>query len=146
MDEQTKKKFYERIVVDNDTRCWNWVGARTSSGYGNLLIDGKNFVAHRVSYELHRGRIPDGLNLDHLCRNRACVNPDHLDPVTQRVNLLRGETIPSKHAAKTHCPSGHEYIAENTAIYNGSRYCKTCRKIRNDYYNGLRKARKKEAI
>jgi hypothetical protein len=144
MDEITKMRFFDKIAVDEETGCWNWVGAKTSQGYGNFAIKKKNFVAHRVSYELCKGEIPDGLNLDHLCRNRGCVNPDHLEPVTQRENLLRGETIPSKHAEKTHCPAGHEYSEENTRYYRGSRSCKTCQKIKNDYNNALRKARNKE--
>jgi hypothetical protein len=144
MDNQTRNRFFEKVNTDENTGCWNWIGAKTSGGYGNFAIKKVNFVAHRVSYELVNGEIPEGLHLDHLCRNRACVNPEHLEPVTQRVNLLRGETIPALHSAKTHCPSGHEYSEENTLIYRGSRHCKTCRAIRNNYNNAERKRRKKE--
>jgi hypothetical protein len=86
---------------------------------------------HRVSYEAFKGPIPDGLTIDHLCRNRACVNPEHLEPVTMRVNCLRGESPAAVHARKTHCPKGHEYSAENTYRHKGNhRMCKLCWKER----------------
>jgi len=104
---------------------------------------GKNKVAHRISYELLKGDIPEGLDLDHLCRNRGCVNPDHLEPVTRKENLLRGNTIPAKHARKTHCPQGHEYTKGNTFISkSGSRHCRKCRAIRSSrYYYSVTKPR-----
>lgn len=104
------------------------------------MYEGRNWAAHRVSYLWGKGEIPTGLDLDHLCRNRACVNPDHLEAVSRSVNLLRGKTIPAKHASKTHCPQNHEYSTENTYIgANGSRQCRTCRKYRNDISNAKRK-------
>ena len=124
-----EQRFWAK--VDRTGECWEWVAARTSSGYGNFNWLGKNKVAHRVSYELIKGDIPEGLDLDHLCRNRSCVNPEHLEPVTRRENLLRGDTIPAKHVKKTHCPKGHKYDEDNTYVCkNGSRHCRKCRKDR----------------
>jgi hypothetical protein len=81
---------------------------------------------HRLVYEAAFGPIPDGLTLDHLCRNPWCVNPGHLQPVTQRENNLRGDTIPGLNAHKTHCLNGHPFSVENTHAYQGKRFCKQC--------------------
>lgn len=110
--------------------CWIWNGAKLANGYGRLTInDGrKAFLAHRISYELNVGRIPEKLQIDHLCRVRNCVNPGHLEAVTCRINLLRGETITALCAAKTHCPKGHQYSIENTYTDpDGCRHCRICK-------------------
>ncbi|HEV2928117.1 MAG TPA: HNH endonuclease signature motif containing protein, partial [Propionibacteriaceae bacterium] len=95
--------------------CWPWTANRMDSGYGRYSIDGRSKLAHRISYELSVGSIPDGLQIDHLCRNKPCVNPTHLEAVTQRENLLRGDTVPARNAARTHCANGHEFTPENTS-------------------------------
>lgn len=117
--------------------CWIWTAAKDQSGYGRFGVAGLAVVSHRVSYEALVGPIPDGLHVDHLCRNRACVNPEHLEPVTCRENILRGIGPSAQHAMKTHCPEGHEYTAENTYVYRGSRYCVACR----DTHSAASKAR-----
>lgn len=117
-------RFWSR--VDKTDTCWNWTGG-LSHGYGYTSFDGRVQGAHRVSFQLIAGRIPEGLELDHLCRNRRCVNPVHLEPVTSRVNLLRGEGMSAKNAAKTHCPQGHEYTVVNTYLWRGNRLCAACR-------------------
>jgi len=100
----------------------------SANGYGKVNIDGKAKLAHRVVYEALVGPIPEGLQLDHLCRNRACVNPAHLEPVTQRVNILRGTGTAAVHAAKTHCINGHPFDEANTYLYQGNkRMCRRCR-------------------
>jgi len=114
--------------VRKTDQCWEWVAGLTTEGYGKFWLDGRTTLAHRISYQLHRGPIPEGLIIDHLCRNRACVNPDHLDTVTHRTNLLRGETLAAANAAKTHCRNGHEFNDENTYVVpsDGSRMCRVC--------------------
>lgn len=114
--------------------CWVWTGALTT-GYGTAYIPAKGHVLlHRFAYEVLRGPIPSGLCLDHLCRVRNCWNPDHLEPVTNKENLLRGVGCSAINAAKTHCLRGHEYTTDNTAIQQHKRgprrICKTCRSTR----------------
>lgn len=115
--------------VDEVSGCWNWTASRNANGYGRLHFgaSGKMQLAHRLAYELLVGPIPDGLVLDHLCRNRSCINPDHLEPVTDRVNILRGEGWAARAARQTHCPSGHPYDEVNTYQWRGIRYCRACR-------------------
>lgn len=116
-----------RVVIDGD--CWVWIGAKHNAGYGQYGRPAR--LAHRMSYEAHVGPIPDGLTLDHLCRNRLCVNPAHLEPVTLPTNVLRGDSPPAKNARKTHCPKGHPYDETNTHVTNqGWRICKACNRER----------------
>lgn len=107
--------------------CWIWQGPVHHTGYGGF---GRSRFAHRYSYETFIGPIPDGLQLDHLCRNRACVRPDHLEPVTMRDNLLRGQGPSALHSRKTHCPKGHAYDLLNTRFEGSSRHCRECEKER----------------
>lgn len=111
--------------VEKSSTCWNWTGAK-AHGYGRYRWMGRADGAHRVAYQLLAGPIPDGLELDHLCRNRACVRPDHLDPVTARVNLLRGVSAGAMNANKRHCPQGHWYTPGNTITRPGGRHCRAC--------------------
>ena len=122
----------ERIMRDhvvNDDGCWIWTGSRNALGYGRVHFgaSGRLKFAHRLAYELLVGPIPDGLVLDHLCRQPSCINPAHLEPVTDRVNILRGEGFAARAARQTHCPSGHPYDDENTYRWRGVRYCRACR-------------------
>lgn len=127
-----KDRFWPK--VDKTASCWLWQGALYRSGYGAFRYNGQMRVAHRFAYELLRGEIPDGLTLDHLCRVRACVRPDHLEPVTNRENVLRGVGPTATNAAKTHCDNGHELTPESTYVSpptkahpHGSRHCRTCK-------------------
>lgn len=127
------ERLWSRVDKGDGTGCWNFTGGKIGGGYGfiqHYTDEGTTYrsVAHRVAYELLVGPIPPGLQLDHLCRNRACVRPDHLEPVTCRENLLRGETSAARNAAKTRCQNGHEFTAENTYVNpsGGTRTCRTC--------------------
>lgn len=119
----------KKVVAQGE--CWEWTGSKTRNGYGQLKIGGVAMMAHRAFYEHFITEIPDGLDLDHLCRMRACVNPWHLDPVSRSVNLYRAETLGKYNLKKTHCPHGHEYSAANTRFTRtGSRCCRTCERLR----------------
>jgi len=121
----------KRTIPEPNTGCWLWIGATNHRGYGELGYDRKHYFAHRFSYEYFIGPIPKGLVIDHLCKVRCCVNPRHLEPVTQAINLIRGEHFPiwEKHKAKTHCPKGHEYSGRNLVpVLDGrGRACRQCR-------------------
>lgn len=106
--------------------CWLWTGARSGSGYGNLWANGRNALAHRVVWESLVGPIPPGLTLDHLCRNQLCVNPDHLEVVTTKVNTMRGTSFAAVNARKTQCPRGHPYEGKNLIRYGNGRFCRAC--------------------
>jgi hypothetical protein len=116
------ERFIDKLLVMPDG-CWEWQGAKANLGYGRFYFDGQSRPAHRFSWTWLKGSIPKGLDIDHLCRNTSCVNPTHLEPVTHRENLLRGDTIGARAAARTHCPKGH---ALDGLRGNGCRYCKTC--------------------
>src|SRR5207248_947904 len=118
--------------IDKTDGCWLWRGERPRGLYGRFKSGGRRVSAHRWAYEHWRGPIPEGLLIDHLCRNPGCVTPAHLEPVTQRTNLLRGDTFQARNVAKTHCPQGHPYDEANTypVPQGGGRGCLTCRRIR----------------
>jgi hypothetical protein len=111
------------------TGCWEWQGRRQQGGYGLTGFQGRNQPVHCVMYQHFIGLIPAGMEVDHLCRNRRCCRPDHLEAVTHRENLLRGDTFAARHAQLTHCPRGHEYDAANTRVYKGMRLCRACRRV-----------------
>lgn len=116
--------------VDQTESCWVWMSAFDQDGYGLFRFPWATAKAHRVAYELVVGPIPHGLVIDHLCRNRACVNPAHMEPVTNRENILRGEVKPpAVPPLKTHCKNGHEFTEANTARrFGGARICVECRR------------------
>ena len=117
--------------VEKTDTCWLWTGHVTASGYGSTTDEQQRTLpAHRRAFMLCGLEIPDGLQLDHLCRVRHCVNPDHLEPVTAQINTLRGESLQAMNAIKTHCPKGHRYTQDNTYVDpRGSRRCRECRKL-----------------
>lgn len=125
-------RFFEKVKIStsnpmwNGTTCWIWKASKNDKGYGGIGYQGKVVRSHRLAYEMLIGDIPDGLELDHLCRRRDCVNPFHLEPVTHKVNMSRG-----KAASKTHCLRGHPLSGSNVGINSviKTRYCKTCKSI-----------------
>ena len=145
-------RFWLR-VAKGDT-CWEWKGIKDRDGYGRFHSHKTNnntgtvtVRAHRFAYELLVGPIADGLQIDHLCKNRRCVNPDHLEPVTQLENIRRGQTgkLNSYHRQKTHCPHRHEYGGCNLVINptSGGRVCRICKNAhaRASYLSQRRKVR-----
>lgn len=126
------------FVKIQNNGCWGWVRTQSGHGYGWLSINKKDTYPHRFFYERLIKAIPKGLQIDHLCRNRLCCNPVHLEPVTGKENSRRAS------ASKTHCVHGHEYTLENTVVYDGSRSCRICRKIKITAWN--KKVKLKRAI
>lgn len=135
--------FFSKVSVPSEESCWEWTAGRFNHGYGVFCASSKKraALAHRVSYELCIGPIPEGLHVLHSCDNPPCVNPAHLSVGTNQDNcqdkVARGRSVsgPEHHQSKkTHCPQGHEYSQENTRIYAGRRYCKTCATERNRAY------------
>lgn len=142
---ERRARFDSHTEVTSDG-CIEWTGSRTRWGYGQLSMRGGGgsgvFQAHRVALAWATGEQPLGMVADHLCRNRACVNPEHLEWVTDRVNILRGNGATAQHARKTHCPQGHPYSDENTYRFAaGRRICKECARARSRRYS----QRKREA-
>lgn len=125
------ERFLNKIMPQEDG-CWLWTAALHSAGYGIIGNQSGTFYAHRLSYEFFVGEIPQELDIDHLCRVRACVNPDHLEPVTRRENILRGtagQITGARQRAKTHCCNGHEFDEKNTRLnMRGSRVCRACQR------------------
>lgn len=123
------QRFWTKAVFD-DNGCLIWTGLTDARGYGRFRIGDKKHAAHRVAYELLVGLVPDGMELDHRCRTRRCINHHHLQPVTHRENVLRGHLGRFVRPKKTHCVHGHLYDPQNTRYYKGVIYCRTCKEIR----------------
>jgi HNH endonuclease len=126
----SKERLMKNVSVSSD--CWVWMGATSSSGYGTMEVSGKTASVHRVSYELFKGEIPAGMVIDHICKNRICVNPDHLRVVTHKQNTLENSNASAAiNAKKTHCVNGHPLEGDNLIVKKGkngneTRACRTC--------------------
>lgn len=134
-----EEKFWDFVMPEPNSGCWLWIGGDNGVGYGKFWNGKKPIYAHRFSYEMHRGLIPAGLQLDHLCRVPCCVNPDHLEAVTASENILRGNRNGNQN--KTHCPQGHPYDGKNLyRIPDGRRDCRECTRRRGREYRARLKA------
>jgi hypothetical protein len=125
----TPRTGYERLAeriterIDDSGECWLWQGHTSADGYAFFSVNGRNTAVHRVSYEAFVAPMPDGLEIDHLCRVRSCVNPSHLEAVTHRVNMQRRVYTPELRAQ---CRNGHLYDEQNTLTNSGRRRCRAC--------------------
>jgi hypothetical protein len=143
-------RLYPHLVPDPDSGCIFWTGAIRSDGYGQIRVGGRTLFVHRVVWELEKGPIPGGLQLDHVrargCVHRHCANVAHLELVTSRVNTLRGQSVPAVNAAKTHCAAGHEFDLLNTYWPpGGGRACRICRREHQRDRDRKRRARARAA-
>lgn len=130
-----------RIVPEPNTGCWLWIPAVNDRGYAHVFYAGtKRAAAHRLPYELAKGPIRKGLVIDHICRTRSCLNPEHLRAVTSRENTLCGFGITARQADQTHCKRGHLFDEENTRSKRGWRECRKCRALLDAKYVARRKA------
>lgn len=123
--------FWTKVDAEDGAACWKWKGPLSRLGYAKFWSRyggrHKSWLAHRLAYEWCVGPIPEKMTLDHLCRVRHCVNPAHLEPVTHRENVLRGEGVAAKQARQTHCVRGHELSGDNVRYWKRKRYCRACR-------------------
>lgn len=137
-------RLRSNMQIDEKNGCWNWQRAINKGGYGTICYMANRWFVHRLCYEMFRGPIPEGYEVDHLCRNRRCLNPDHLEPVTKLENIRRGA------AAVTHCAKGHPYDEENTYLRSyrltNHRTCRACRRDGMTVIRNRKKLASKESV
>jgi hypothetical protein len=134
------ERFIEKVYLEGS--CWRWAGAHGGGSYGTISLKPyhRTVYAHRFAYEHFIGPIPEGLEIDHLCRVQDCVNPAHLEAVDHRTNLLRSDNFTARQARQTHCKHGHEFTPANTYVdRRGRRYCRPCDKTRRRAARSLRR-------
>ena len=133
------ERFMEKVDKSGSDGCWVWSAKISYNGYGQFWFNGKDALAHRMAYELFVGPIPEGLQIDHLCRNRACVNPDHLEAVSARENLLRGSSPRLQNYWSDSCMAGHPRTSDNLTFVNGRKRCRVCGRERQREYRSRRR-------
>jgi hypothetical protein len=143
-DLRLPERFWDKVAPCPISGCWLWTASTSQKGYGSFVVRTRhNVAAHRVTFEVLVGPIPRGLEIDHrVCRVRCCVNPSHLEAVTHVENIRRADysNNGSRERARTHCPRGHEYNAENTYAYRGKRQCLPCRRAYGIVYQREKRA------
>ena len=140
-----QRAFWSKVLKSE--YCWLWQGTILNNGYGQITINYQKYLVHRWAYTDQVGPIPEGLVLDHLCRNRRCVRPDHLETVTLKENVLRGEGVTAKFAVALECVNGHPLVEDNVRPRKGGgRDCRTCKNRRQREYMRRKKEREKENI
>lgn len=143
LPKSTEKRLLEKVVKNTVTGCWEFTGSLLPAGYGILWNGERPEGAHRISYCLYKGEITPGMEVDHACNNRACVNPEHLRLLSHKDNIGRSATIMGKNARKTHCKRGHPLSGDNLKITpSGSRQCRECLRL----HARNAKARRKHAL
>lgn len=126
LNEKISAWFESGRIAEASSGCWVWQKAKDRQGYGFIKVNGFQWRAHRLSYHLCIGSIPEGMTIDHLCRNSSCVRPDHLEAVSNKENVLRGVGISANNARKTHCKRGHLLSPDNLIKHSRQRVCKAC--------------------
>lgn len=144
-DPRLPQRFWDKVekrAGSLESECWIWIRCKNSGGYGSFSWRGRTRSAHVVSYDVLVGDISEGFERDHLCRDHACVNPGHLEAVTHRVNMLRGENPPAEQAKRVKCVQGHEFTPENTYHRGNRRVCRECGRAANRKSYWAHKARR----
>lgn len=140
MDNKAFDRFFSKVDISD--QCWNWLGSNNGDGYGQIWFNGRMVLVHRICFEHFNHKIPDGMVIDHKCRNRSCVNPNHLQVVTLKENIQLG--IPyrkdfyntgNRNIKRTHCKRGHEFTQENLVKSAKGRMCRTCHNAYNREYS-----------
>jgi hypothetical protein len=139
-------QIFAWCLPEPNSGCWLWTHSLTKDGYGRLNLGHKETVAHKGMYEIVKGPVPSGLELDHLCRTRACINPDHLEPVTEKENCRRSTSLASRRSRQTECLRGHPFDSANTyRTKRGWRQCRACHVAKHIRLRAMKKANPHEA-
>lgn len=138
--DEIRARLEAKTTWEPTSGCQLWLAGTNKQGYGSMSVLGRMRVAHRVSWVLARGDCPPGTVLDHKCRNVACVNPAHLEPVSPKVNALRGVGPSAVNAAKSHCKRGHALVESNVYRSQGKRCCRACNLAHQERYRRLRRS------
>lgn len=147
LNSETVGAFWSHVDRQGPEMCWEWNGLidqptkKHSFGYGIFKIGQQQYRAHRVSYTIANGEIASGLVIDHLCRNTKCVNPAHLEAVSNVENVMRGLSEPALNKQKTHCKRGHPLSGDNILSTRGKRECRKCRRVNSDHYTNMRRGK-----